>query len=139
MPLIYHNIESQGFSLNERDDLIQAVQARHLSLASAATLKAILELLNAGSGSRGPHLVLSDDGVEVHPDIKDPDTGQTLKFKPENEELRKSIIRITFDPPVRLCFNVNQFRSGQHLQTEKRLNRHGQIFVMAVFIRIKKG
>lgn len=95
---LFNDINKNGFTVNDKNDLIQAVQARHLSLASIASLKAIIELLAAGSGSRGSHLVLSDDGVEIHPDIKDPDTGQTLKFKPENQELRKSIIRIMFDP-----------------------------------------
>jgi len=95
---LFNDINKNGFTVNDKNALIQAVQARHLSLASIASLKAIIELLQAGSGSRGSHLVLSDDGVEIHPDIKDPDTGQTLKFKPENEELRKSIIRIMFDP-----------------------------------------
>ena len=84
-------------AVKKRTDLIAAVQAKHLSLTSIATLKAIIELLEAGSGSRGSHLVLTEDGIEVHPDIKDPDTGETLKFKPENEELRKSIIKIIFD------------------------------------------
>ncbi|MCK5564340.1 MAG: FAD-binding protein [Planctomycetes bacterium] len=92
-----NDIEKNGLAVKKRTDLIAAVQARHLSLASIATLKAIIELLEAGSGSRGSHLVLSDDGVEVHPDIKDPDTGEALKFKSENQELRESIIRITFD------------------------------------------
>ncbi len=95
---LFNDINKNGFALNDKNDLIGAVQARHLSLASIASLKAIIELLEAGSGSRGSHLVLSDDGVEIHPDIKDPATGQTLKFKPENQELRKSIIRIMFDP-----------------------------------------
>jgi len=94
---LLNRIESNGLKVNDKSELIQAVQVRHLSLASVATLKAIIELLNAGSGSRGSHLVLSEDGLEIHPDIKDPDTGETLKFKPENEELRKSIIRIMFD------------------------------------------
>ncbi len=95
---LFNDINKNGFTVNDKKDFIAAIQARHLSLASIASLKAIIELLQAGSGSRGSHLVLSDDGVEIHPDIKDPDTGQTLKFKPENEELRKSIIRIMFDP-----------------------------------------
>jgi succinate dehydrogenase/fumarate reductase flavoprotein subunit len=95
---LVHDIEKKGFAVNDRSDLIQAIQAKHLSVTSIATLKAIIELLNAGSGSRGSHLVLSDNGVEIHSDIKDPDTGQTLKFKPENEKLRKSIVRVIYDP-----------------------------------------
>jgi len=45
----------------------------------------------------GSYLVLKDGGVEVHPDIKDPDTGDCLKFLPENEELRKTVTRIQAD------------------------------------------
>lgn len=95
---LVNDIEQKGLVIKDKTDLIQAIQARHLSLTSAAYLKAVIELLKAGSGSRGSHLVLSEDGIEIHPDIKDPDTGDTLKFEPENEELRKSIIRIMFDP-----------------------------------------
>jgi hypothetical protein len=95
---LFNDINKNGFTLNDKKDFIQAIQASHLSLTSIASLKAIIELLTAGSGSRGSHLVLSDDGVEIHPDIKDSATGQALKFKPENQELRKTIIRIMFDP-----------------------------------------
>jgi len=107
---LFDDIDKKGFTLNDKNDLIQAVRARHLSLASVASLKAIIELLHAGSGSRGSHLVLTDDGIEIHPDIKDPAKGQALKFKPENEELRNSIIRIIFDP------------AGEHLFKCKSVN-----------------
>ena len=53
--------------------------------------------LGAGSGSRGSHLVLADDGIEAHPDIRDPETGKALRFLPENEELRASVLRIRMD------------------------------------------
>ncbi len=101
---LLNDIEKNGLTIKNKTDFIEAVQARHLSLTSVACLKVIIQLLAAGSGSRGSHLVLSDDGVEIHPDIKDPDTGQTLKFKPENKELRKSIIRIMFDPAAEDMF-----------------------------------
>jgi hypothetical protein len=46
-------------------------------------------LLEQGSGSRGSHLVLSPDGVPV--------TGTEFRFKPENIDLRNSILRIEYD------------------------------------------
>ena len=79
------------------DDIAAAVEAEHLALASVAYLTAVVELLKAGSGSRGSHLVLADDGVEIHPGIADP-TGRPLRFKPENPALRDSILRLTYAP-----------------------------------------
>ncbi len=94
---LYKQIQKTGLKVKKPKELISAIQAEHLSLSRVAYLRAILELLNAGSGSRGSHLVLSEDGVEIHPDIKDPDTGRSLRFKPENKNLRNTIIRIQFN------------------------------------------
>ncbi len=94
---LHKTIQNNGLKLESGKDIITAIQAGHLALASAAYLKAILELLKAHSGSRGSHLVLTEDGVEIHPDIKDPTTGKPLKFKAENEQLRNSVLRIQFD------------------------------------------
>ena len=49
-------------------------------------------------------MVLSEDGIKVHSDIKDPDTGQDLKFLPENQALRDSIIRVVFDDTAEHLF-----------------------------------
>jgi len=95
--VLYEQIQKSSLKVKEPKDLIPAVQAEHLALSSIAYLKAILELLKAGSGSRGSHLVLNADGIEIHPDIKDPDTGRPLRFKPENKDLRNTIIRIQFN------------------------------------------
>ena len=94
---LYKTIQNNGLKLENSKDIITAIQAGHLALASAAYLKAILELLKADSGSRGSHLILTEDGVEIHPDIKEPTSGKPLRFKPENEQLRNSILRIQFD------------------------------------------
>ena len=94
---LYHRIKTEGLRIEDGKNLVEAVQAEHLTLSSVAYLKAIVELLKSGSGSRGSHLVLSEDGIEVHPDIKDPDTGKALKFLPENQALKNSIIKIVFD------------------------------------------
>jgi len=106
---LYKNIQQQGFKLGDAKGIITAIQAEHLALTSAAFLKAIVELLQRGSGSRGSHLVLAEDGIEIHPDIINKTTGKALKFKPENEALRNSILRIEYDagkPDLFRCGNI---------------------------------
>ena len=95
---LYKKIETEGLKLSgQARDLVTAVQARHLALASVGYLKAVLALLEQGSGSRGSHLVLSDDGIRIHPDVLDKATGKPLKFKPENKDLRNLILRLKYD------------------------------------------
>ena len=90
-------IEQRGLTLKRPQSIVCAVQAEHLSLASAAYLKAIVELLRQGSGSRGSHLVLAEDGIEIHADVVNKATGKPLKFQAENTKLRDSILRIELD------------------------------------------
>ena len=94
---LYNSIQNNGLKLQDDKDIITAIQAEHLCLTSIAVLRAIVELLKAGSGSRGSHLVLTKDGIQIHPDITDRSTGQSLRFKPENKELRNCILRIRLD------------------------------------------
>jgi succinate dehydrogenase/fumarate reductase flavoprotein subunit len=94
---LYQDIQNKGFSIKDKKTIIGAIQAEHLALTSVAYLKAIVELLAQGSGSRGSHLVLAEDGVEIHPDVIDQATGKPLKFKPENQSLRSSILHIEYD------------------------------------------
>jgi len=94
---LYKNIQKKGFSIKDAKSIVGAIQAEHLALTSAAFLKAVVELLAQGSGSRGSHLVLAEDGVEIHADVIDKATGKPLKFKPENESLRSSILHIEYD------------------------------------------
>jgi len=94
---LHRRLDREGFRLAHAADIVPAVQARHLALTSAAFLKAIVELLGQGSGSRGSHLVLDDNGIEIHPDVKDTKTGRPLRFKPEDESLRSVILRIACD------------------------------------------
>jgi hypothetical protein len=42
--------------------------------------------------------VLSDNGIQIHPDIINKMTGKALRFKPENKELRDSVLQIEYDP-----------------------------------------
>ena len=94
---LYDDIKNKGFKLTGPRDILPAVQAQHLALTSIAYLKAIVTLLEQGSGSRGSHLVLSEDGLEIHPDITDKAGGKALKLKPENEQLRNSVLRLEYN------------------------------------------
>jgi len=60
----------------------------------------------AGCGSRNSHLVLAEDGIEIHPDIKDPSTGKPLKFKPENQVLKNIIQQIELDTSAHDVFKT---------------------------------
>ena len=94
---LYKDIQQQGFKLEKPKCIITAIQAEHLALTGAAYLKAVAELLEQGSGSRGSHLVLAEDGIEIHQDVVNRATGKPLKFKPENESLRDSILQLEYD------------------------------------------
>jgi len=124
---LYRLIQKKGFSAQGKRELVWAIQAEHLALTSIAYLKAIAELLRQGSGSRGSHLVIARDGIEIHPDIIAPHLspglpggkpeagpapgrqkqlhrapedrcgGKVLKFKPENLSLRDSVLRVVYD------------------------------------------
>ncbi|MBN1974126.1 MAG: FAD-binding protein [Sedimentisphaerales bacterium] len=94
---LYKKIKKEGFNSENKKTLILAIQAEHMALSSIAFLKAIVELLKQGSGSRGSHLVLENEGIEIHPDVIDKSTGKPLRFKPENESLRNSILQVKYD------------------------------------------
>jgi succinate dehydrogenase/fumarate reductase flavoprotein subunit len=87
---LVNRIKQEGIAIKNTKDIPSAVRAEHLALASVAYLKAIVTLLEQGSGSRGSHLVLSPDGVHI--------AGTEFRFKPENTDLRNSILRIEYDP-----------------------------------------
>ncbi len=91
------DIQQKGLNVKDTKALIAAIQAEHLALTSIAYLKAVVELLAQGSGSRGSHLVLAQDGVEIHADVIDRATGKPLRFKPENPSLRSSILQVEYD------------------------------------------
>jgi succinate dehydrogenase/fumarate reductase flavoprotein subunit len=89
---LVNRIKEKGISASNPKDIPATVRAEHLVLASVAYLKAIVTLLEQGSGSRGSHLVLSPDGVHI--------VGTELRFKPENTNLRNSILRVEYDPKL---------------------------------------
>jgi succinate dehydrogenase/fumarate reductase flavoprotein subunit len=104
---LYKDIQQQGFKLENKKNIISAIQAQHLALTSVAYLKAVVELLEQDGGSRGSYLVLTEDGAEIHPDITNKTTGKILKFKPEKERLRNSILQIKYDPDEPDLFRCN--------------------------------
>ncbi|MBW8016499.1 MAG: hypothetical protein FVQ82_09950 [Planctomycetes bacterium] len=75
----YKDICENGLKIESSSDTLTVVQAQHLAFASIGYLKAIVQFLKDGGGSRGSYLVLAADGVEVHPDVKDPDTGENVE------------------------------------------------------------
>ena len=94
---LYKEIQDKGLAAKDPQALIAAIQAEHLALCSVAYLKAIIDLLTLGGGSRGSYLVLSEHGIPIHPDVLNQATGEPLAFKPENQDLRNKILRIQYD------------------------------------------
>jgi len=92
-----HSIRRKGWKISRPKDIIAAVQAEHLSLASVAYIKAVVTLLEQDGGSRGSHLVLSEDGIAVHPSVVNED-GTVFRFKPENPKLRTTILQLVYNP-----------------------------------------
>jgi len=107
---LYRCIQKQGLMSHGKKDILWAIRAEHLALTSVAYLKAIVELLEQGGGSRGSHLVVVKDGIEVHPGVINRATGEALKFKPENESLRSSVLQIEYDRDSRGLFRCENVK-----------------------------
>lgn len=101
---LYKTIQKDGIKLGGLKSIVAAIQAEHLALSSIGIFKAIVKLLDQGSGSRGSHLVLAEDGLEIHEDVTNAATGAPLKFKPENVKLRQSILRVMLDAKAKDLF-----------------------------------
>ena len=113
---LWREIGRRGFAARTAQEALAAIQARHLALTSVAYLKAVASLLEQGEGSRGSHLVLGDDGVEIDPSVIDERTGRPLRFKRENVDLRKEILRVRFAPESEdlfACRNVAPRPAGK--------------------------
>jgi succinate dehydrogenase/fumarate reductase flavoprotein subunit len=105
----HKKLTNGALTIADSNDIITALRTRHLALTAVAFLKAVAELLAQGEGSRGSHLVLADDGIEIHPDVVNKKTGNPLRFKPENESLRNSILQVVYDensPDLFACKNT---------------------------------
>ena len=108
---LVNRIKQEGIAIKSTKDIPDAIRAEHLALASVAYLKAISTLLEQGSGSRGSHLVLSSDGVRI--------AGIELRFKPENTDLRNSILRVEYDPKLSDLFRC-QIVALRPIPTERK-------------------
>ncbi|MEN6577495.1 MAG: FAD-binding protein [Phycisphaerales bacterium] len=95
--LLCKAIREKGLTATNPHQLIAAIQAEHLALCSVAYLRAIVDLLVQGGGSRGSYLVLSPNGTPIHPDVVGKATGEPLMFQPENQDLRNRILQIRYD------------------------------------------
>jgi succinate dehydrogenase/fumarate reductase flavoprotein subunit len=105
-------IQEQGFQLRDAKDIVTAIRAEYLALTGVAYLKAVVELLRQGGGSRGSHLVLAEDGTEIYPAIINKATGKPLKFKPDRR-------RTT-------CLSARVFLSERRRPTERLLSGPGR-------------
>jgi len=115
---LVNRIKDEGIAIRSTKDIPSAIRAEHLALASVAYLKAIVSLLEEGSGSRGSHLVLSPGGNRISSSVVDRN-GNELRFKPENTELRNSILRVEYDPELPDLFRC-QNSAPRPIPTERK-------------------
>jgi len=106
-------ITADGFAVESGGELLRAIQAEHLAVTSAAKLKAIVELLSAGGGSRGSYVVTDDAGQAVTPPVTNPFTGQPLRYRPDNADLQRVILNIAYDPAADDLFTCRTVRPRQ--------------------------
>jgi len=99
-------IERCGFLIADASDLPLAVEADQSAFAALAFITAVRALLEAGSGSRGSHIVLSASGILIDRDLRDPDSGTIFSILPENESLRDRVQRLIYDPESDKSFSI---------------------------------
>ncbi len=93
----YKALRSAGVKLRSPSELAAGVLAIQQCLTQVALLAAIDQLFQRGAGSRGSHCILDPEGIEMHPKLIDPASGEPYRFKPENESLRQSILHLRYD------------------------------------------
>jgi succinate dehydrogenase/fumarate reductase flavoprotein subunit len=94
---LLRRIDADGFQITKAGDVTAAIRAEHMALISAAIIHAVAELLSAGAGSRGSYVITDTTGEEIRPPVNDPFTGQVIRYRPENEALRGTILRERLD------------------------------------------
>jgi succinate dehydrogenase/fumarate reductase flavoprotein subunit len=103
----YARLLDRGLKISGPSRLAAAVQAVQQCLTHLAVLKAICAMFERGAGSRGSHCILDESGVEMHPALIDPQSGQPYRFKQENESLRGEILQLTCNPDAPDLFDVD--------------------------------
>lgn len=92
------DIDSHAIACRSPRELPQAEENRHLALTSVAFLKAIVDYIQHGGGSRGAYMILDPDG----PLAVSSRHGRELPHRPENAELRSHILEVRKHPGT-LC------------------------------------
>ena len=103
---LYQRLRNGGLKIDNARGIPAAVRTVQQCLMHAAILKAICALSEQGAGSRGSHCILSEDGIEMHPALADPQTGRPYRFRPENEALRDRILHVTFNVAADDLFDI---------------------------------
>lgn len=93
----YQELLKSGLKIDSPRQLASAVRTIQQCLTHIAILKSICEMFSRKVGSRGSHCILADDGIEMHPALKDPANSQPYKFRPENENLRNEILCVKYN------------------------------------------
>jgi succinate dehydrogenase/fumarate reductase flavoprotein subunit len=91
-------IDREGLKIQAPGDLAAAVSVRQQAITHAAMLAAIRAMFDLDVGSRGSHCILDPDGIEMHPNLIDPQTEAPYRFKLENQALRETILHVSYDP-----------------------------------------
>ena len=102
----YRKCLEEGLKLTSPAQLRAAILAEQQCLTHVAMLKAICGMIQRGAGSRGSHCILADDGIEMHPSLIAPAGGKPYRFRPENTDLRKSILHLRFNPKAEDLFDL---------------------------------
>ena len=102
----YAGLMEKGIAFERIDELPDAVAAIWQCLTHAAFLKAICGLFERGAGSRGSHCILDDGGVEMHPKLVDPASGQPYRFLEENKTLREQMLCLKYKPQSAEMFEL---------------------------------
>ena len=102
----YARLSAEGVKFATTAELPEAVIAVQQCLTQVAMLKAICAMFERGAGSRGSHCILDPQGIEMHPKLVDPETGQPYRLKSENEALRNEIVQLAYSPKAADLFEV---------------------------------
>jgi succinate dehydrogenase/fumarate reductase flavoprotein subunit len=93
----YRRLQSEGLKVASPRQLPAAVRMLQQCLTQVAMLKAICAMFDRNVGSRGSHCILDESGIEMHPALIDPATGQPYRFKEENVALRQQILYVAYN------------------------------------------
>ena len=93
----YARLREEGVALSSASEVPDAVTTLQQCLTQIAMLKAICLMFERGVGSRGSHCILDESGIEMHPGLVDPETDGPYRFLSENEELRKTVLLVSYD------------------------------------------